>query len=231
MKAMAIFVLLLTPLLALCVFPAATAAEAFHLELAHIDGRLLFSGVSAQEAAAFHEPAAAGALVRVIGFDGAILYDGFFALPPYGPFTIDIPYFKKAKAILLKFGEQVLEVNVAHLADTCGNLLCEQQESRMDCPADCVQSGRDDVCEMLADDACDLDCKIGGDPDCSKASYAPAAKTGEDGGNRKEAPMATPDTAEKTSPESQRIPLLIIACIAAGCLIILAVLLLRRNQK
>ena len=79
-----------------------------------------------------------------------------------------IPYFPGGKQLIIynEENEKVLEIPVLQFADTCGNNVCDPQESYESCPADCVSGGTDDYCDSIADNICDPDCLLQQDTDC-----------------------------------------------------------------
>lgn len=79
-----------------------------------------------------------------------------------------IPYFKDGKSITIS-GQQnnlLLTVDVGHLAQLCGDSICQPHESAIECHKDCPTGGSDDYCDSQADSICDPDCN-GSDPDCT----------------------------------------------------------------
>lgn len=79
-----------------------------------------------------------------------------------------VPYFQNAKQIIIfnEENEKVLEIPVLQFADTCGNNICEPQESYESCQLDCSSGLADDFCDSISDNICDPDCAIGQDTDC-----------------------------------------------------------------
>jgi hypothetical protein len=58
-------------------------------------------------------------------------------------------------------------VDVAYLAKTCGNNVCESHETAIDCPRDCKGDIKDNLCNYVSDGICDPDC-TNMDKDCKK---------------------------------------------------------------
>ena len=84
-----------------------------------------------------------------------------------GPLEVLIPYERKgAVIVVLDDSRQMLfRFTVLQFADTCGDSICDEQESRESCQQDCPSAGRDDFCDREQQGVCDPDCG-GQDPDC-----------------------------------------------------------------
>ena len=85
-----------------------------------------------------------------------------------------IPYFPNAKQINVydEIDKKLLEIPVLQFADTCGNAICEPQESYESCQLDCRSGSADDYCDGVADNICDPDCSVfqSLDSDCIRAA-------------------------------------------------------------
>lgn len=84
-------------------------------------------------------------------------------------YALPAPYFKDARQMNIydKNGNAV-SVNLAPLAETCGNKICEIQENYLECPQDCPLNKKDNLCLPYKDKICDPDCSLfrNSDPDC-----------------------------------------------------------------
>jgi len=81
--------------------------------------------------------------------------------------ALNIPFFTNAQRIdVFDQGVKILEVSVAHLADKCGDSICQPHESFDSCSTDCPSGSADDFCDQVADNICDPDCFFDRDVDC-----------------------------------------------------------------
>ena len=81
--------------------------------------------------------------------------------------TLLAPYFSNAKQLEIYNlnNQKMLTVDLGYLAKTCGDEICQPQESAVICAADCRPEIADNVCNYAQDNVCDPDCtKV--DPDC-----------------------------------------------------------------
>lgn len=90
--------------------------------------------------------------------------------------TILAPYFNNSKAIEVYNlqNQKVLSIDVGYLSKTCGNGICDEHETAMDCPQDCKADMKDGLCNYAKDNVCDPDCPKA-DPDCRKLDIRMAA--------------------------------------------------------
>lgn len=81
-------------------------------------------------------------------------------------YTLSMPYYPGAEKIeVYNKSGKVLDIDVSHLADTCGNNLCEVYENYDSCQEDCDLKS-DGSCSTEKDGVCDSDCDKGLDVDC-----------------------------------------------------------------
>ncbi|MBU2523508.1 MAG: M64 family metallopeptidase [Nanoarchaeota archaeon] len=129
-------------------------------------------------------------VAKIVSFDNKSLYAFKFEMPrllfpapprypnetSYSPIvqdtfdhTLMAPYFENAKSIEVYDlqNQKVLSIDVAYLAKTCGNNICEEHETSIDCLKDCRADIRDNLCTYAKDGVCDPDC-INLDSDCKK---------------------------------------------------------------
>lgn len=145
------------------------------------------------------EPLAAGNtsqyLAELVSFKGQALENRYFtfylsAMPavplagdkPAGFIILEktsqlvvLPYHKDGKTINIYNSAKklILTKDVGYLADLCGDGICQDQESYVDCPKDCPAAGKDDYCNPR-ESVNDPDC-----PDYNKPSGVNnLAKTG-----------------------------------------------------
>lgn len=134
--------------------------------------------------------------LKVLSFDNSILYRQKFkfnleiqAVAPQGTFDesgrqitfpegpgilenasieLLIPYYPNGKYIDINTpnGTKVLEIPILQFAQTCGNYVCDPQESYESCNKDCPSGGKDDYCDKISDGKCDPDCIKTEDRDC-----------------------------------------------------------------
>ncbi|MCX6710457.1 MAG: hypothetical protein NTV63_05935, partial [Candidatus Woesearchaeota archaeon] len=62
----------------------------------------------------------------------------------------------------------------------CGNSICDNTESYLNCPDDCPSGGRDLYCDSKSDGRCDPDCAKSEDPDCRAGAKSSLQKSAED---------------------------------------------------
>jgi hypothetical protein len=82
---------------------------------------------------------------------------------------VSVPYYKNAQKMEVydSVNRKVLEIDLTRFSSQCGDGKCEVNENYVQCPADCSQERKDNVCVYSEDGVCDPDCqKI--DPDCKK---------------------------------------------------------------
>ena len=60
---------------------------------------------------------------------------------------------------------KLLTVDLAYLANVCGDGVCQEHESAVECSEDCSTEQPDDLCTYTKDNVCDPDC-VRLDPDC-----------------------------------------------------------------
>ncbi len=85
--------------------------------------------------------------------------------------TLQLPYFAEGKQVnIYNKNIKALEIPVLQFADTCGNAVCDPQESYESCNKDCKSGGKDDYCDSVSDGVCDSDCADGQDADCAVAA-------------------------------------------------------------
>ncbi len=85
--------------------------------------------------------------------------------------TLQLPYFAEGKQVnIYNKNIKALEIPVLQFADTCGNAVCDPQESYESCNKDCKSGGKDDYCDSVSDGVCDSDCADGQDGDCAVAA-------------------------------------------------------------
>jgi hypothetical protein len=129
---------------------------------------------------------------KLISFDGVELYSVDFALPniifPPPPmnesekgippiilenltWSILAPQTDRAEKLEVFDKQKMLfSVDIGYLSNTCGNGICEKHESALECPADCKENTRDELCDYKKNGVCDADCKEI-DPDCRTVNW------------------------------------------------------------
>lgn len=90
-------------------------------------------------------------------------------------FILMLPYYPNAKSVWIydSGGNMMLQIDVTAYGKSCGNKICEPQESYENCQADCPSGGRDDYCDGISDGKCDADCEPNEDSDCVPAKRTP----------------------------------------------------------
>lgn len=81
-----------------------------------------------------------------------------------------IPYFSGGKTIRIfdPADAKILDIDVGFFAQLCGDGVCQEHESYLECAQDCPSGSADDFCDRIVDGTCDPDCGVDGDADCGK---------------------------------------------------------------
>ncbi|MEM2956526.1 MAG: M64 family metallopeptidase [Candidatus Pacearchaeota archaeon] len=125
---------------------------------------------------------------KIISFDGKEIYSFNFELPNMlflppprdenetaaSPIVLQkiewsvlVPQFDNASKLEIYDSKQkkLFTVDIGYLSNSCGNEKCETHESAFECPKDCKENVKDDICSYVKNNICDSDCpEI--DPDC-----------------------------------------------------------------
>jgi len=143
------------------------AEPAYVLSLGYVDNTLVFSGIAIKNTAVPQPSLITGYhSIEQRNFVGLITYKNTFQ-PANGQFTVATPYQSDTRDIIIRDATEnsVLSIPVLQFADTCGNNICESQESFEICSRDCSSGSSDDYCDDVIDGICDADCR-GTDSDC-----------------------------------------------------------------
>jgi hypothetical protein len=130
---------------------------------------------------------------KIVSFDGKLISSFNFELPNiiytappqnesgYAPSPIildklawTVPASQSDRASKLeiydKQQKKLLAIDIGYLSNSCGNGQCEAHESAIECPQDCKENVKDDLCNYAKDGICDPDCPRL-DPDCIKVNW------------------------------------------------------------
>ncbi|MBI2673522.1 hypothetical protein HYX19_04635 [Candidatus Woesearchaeota archaeon] len=79
-----------------------------------------------------------------------------------------MPYFQNGKKIEIydQKDKKILEIDIGYFANVCGDNVCQEHESYVDCKQDCPSGSKDDFCDRVSDGICDPDCGESNDLDC-----------------------------------------------------------------
>jgi len=174
---------------------AAMPAEKIYLvDLKYEKGNLSFKDVYATSGTAPDRKIKEKAdyTAKLMSFDNKVIYSFDFALPnilhlpppqnenesSIGSVILDklewtIPAKQSDKASKLDIYDsqkKLLSIDVGYFSNSCGDGKCEKHESALECPSDCKENIKDDLCNYEKNGICDPDCK-NVDPDCKKENW------------------------------------------------------------
>lgn len=190
-KQMPIKIFSIAVFLAAALFSAATGQTAaqnfssqksYNLSLAYDGKNLAAHEVVLEDFAPFDRriKISSGWECRIIDVDGNIIESFKFALPAaacqnqngcakntLAEFDLNVPYYPQGAAINIfdSDGNYALSIDTVKFAQLCGDKICEKNENRLNCAADCRSGIKDGVCDKIKDGVCDADC-VREDFDC-----------------------------------------------------------------
>ena len=169
--------------------PAEVKTKKYNIELSFEDSKVEFDDVYVRPGdVPDYKIKGEDYLVSILSTIGEVLYSSSFEKPDiiypfyeegtddrptalYEPdidYSLAAPYFDDAEKIEIRdsvTGRVVLESDLGHLSDNCGDSICDEYESNFDCSEDC-EVLEDNYCSAIADNICDKDCSGKADPDC-----------------------------------------------------------------
>ncbi len=155
--------------LAILIASSASAEKYFVLDISYIAGSVAFNSIDLREIdRAIKYTDNSGFLVKEVSFESKDIEGIYYNMSENKNYLVYMPYNKNASRIELynPKNSKVMDIDVGSFADTCGDNICEGQESYESCTKDCRSGSKDDFCDGIADGICDPDCPANMDADC-----------------------------------------------------------------
>ena len=148
---------------------SAGAEKYFVLDVNYVVGSVTFNSIDLREIGrAIKYTDRSGFLVKEVSFENQDIEKIYYNMSENKNYLIYMPYNKNASRIEVynPKNSKVMDIDVGSFADTCGDNICESQESYESCTKDCRSGSKDDFCDAVNDGICDPDCPANMDADC-----------------------------------------------------------------
>lgn len=218
---------------------AAAAQKSYILHLSYIDDNLLYTSMEVSESK-FTLPINLSNkyIVQLSDSKDKAVYTSTFTPYSYGLFNLALPYMKNVTSISIKTkgGAEILNIPVMLFSNTCGNKVCEEQESYETCRIDCPSGRLDDYCDGAKDLKCDPDCEEYHDIDCQKnpEKNTPLNASPKDYPENKEENISvktTPSPSDNQNDNTSNYKLIILSLIVAAIFLIITTLIIIIKSK